>query len=222
MPSLQSSRRRLLLAVPGLLACPAILRAATTPPPITFTVLRGTTPIGTHRVDFLRGGPDPVVEVAIDLTVRFAGIPLYSYTHRSREEWAGGLLRRLDARTDDNGTRTEVRARPAADGLAIDGSGGSYLAPADIKPTSYWQEEMTRRSKLLHTQEGRLADVTARQTGTEQVTIAGSPLEIRVYELTGDITSRLGYSSDGQWVDLEFMAYGSKIRYRRDRIGGAG
>lgn len=215
------ARRCLLRAAPILLAAPAIARTAVPREPITFTVLRGGSPIGTHRVEFPRGGDDPVVEIAIDLAVRLIGLTVYSYAHRSREEWAGGMLRRLDSRTDDNGTRTEVRARAVDGGLAVEGSGGAYLAPAATRPTSYWFEEMTQHSRLLNTQDGTLSDVAARPAGTEQATIAGSPLEIRVYELTGDINSRIGYSRNGDWVDLEFAARGSTIRYRRDRMPGS-
>jgi hypothetical protein len=43
-------------------------------------------------------------------------------------------------------------------------------------------------------------------------------VEIRVYEVTGELNTRLGYARTGEWVDLEFMARGSKIRYRRDRL----
>ena len=126
MTSRHMPRRSLLLAAPAALAFPTVLRAAPErPAPITFTVFRGASQIGTHRVEFLQGGPDPVVEISIDLVVRFAGIPVYRYTHRSREEWSGGLLQRLDARTDDNGTQTEVRARAGSGGLAIEGSGGA-------------------------------------------------------------------------------------------------
>jgi hypothetical protein len=220
MKPLKIGRRPLLRALPAALAFPAVARGAEPRAPITFTVLRGGSPIGTHRVDFLRGGDEPVVEIAIDLAVRLVGLTLYSYTHRAREEWAGGALRRLDARTDDNGTRTELRARAAAGGLAVEGSGGTYLAPPDTKPTSYWLEEMTRQTRLLNTQEGTLSEVAARRAGNGQLTIAGNPVETRVYELTGDINSRLGYAADGEWVDLEFVARGSTIRYRRDRIAG--
>jgi hypothetical protein len=224
MTSRHMPRRSLLLAAPAALALPTVLRAAPErPAPITFTVFRGASQIGTHRVEFLQGGPDPVVEISIDLVVRFAGIPVYRYTHRSREEWSGDRLRRLDSSTDDSGTRTEVRARAVADGLAVEGSGGSFLAPADIKPTSYWMEDMTRRSRLLNTQEGIVIDVAARQTGTDRLTIAGTPVDIRVYEVTGDLNTRVGYAGSGDWVDLEFAARGSTIRYRRDRLSlGAG
>lgn len=224
MTSLRLTRRSLVLAAPALVASPAILRATpAVPAPITFTVFRGGSQIGTHRVDFLQGGTDPVVEISIDLVVRFAGIPVYRYTHRSREEWSGDRLRRLDSWTDDSGTRTEVRARAVAGGLAVEGSGGSFLAPADIKPTSYWMEDMTTRSRLLNTQEGIVIDVAARQTGTDRLTIAGTPVDIRIYEVTGDLNTRIGYAGSGDWVDLEFAARGSTIRYRRDRLsGGAG
>jgi len=216
MKSQRTGRRALLRALPAVLAVPAVARAAEPRAPITFTVLRGGSPIGTHRVDFLRGGDEPVVEIAIDLAVRLVGLTLYSYTHRAREEWGGGMLRRLDARTDDNGTGTELRARASNGGLAVEGSGGTFLAPPDTKPTSYWLEAMTRRTQLLDTQRGVLIDVAARETGRERARIAGRDLEMRVYEVTGDLNSRLGYAENGEWVDLEFVARGARIRYRRD------
>ncbi|MFM8991514.1 MAG: hypothetical protein ACKOUS_18305 [Alphaproteobacteria bacterium] len=46
--------------------------------------------------------------------------------------------------------------------------------------------------------------------------MAGREVEMRVYEVTGDLTSRLGYTQAGEWIDLEFKARGSTIRYRRD------
>ena len=216
MRTLALTRRALLAAAPAALALPATLRAAPASRPIAFTVLRGGSPIGTHRVSFAETGGTLAVEIEIDLEVRFASIPVYRYVHRSREEWQGERFLRLDARTDDNGTRTEVRVRPAPAGLAVSGSGGEYVAPAETRPTSYWHEDMTRRTRLLDTQAGTLVDVRARQAGTQIASIAGREVEMRVYEVTGDLNSRLGYTRSGEWVDLEFKARGSTIRYRRD------
>lgn len=216
MQTIAIPRRALLAAAPAALAFPRSARALPTDTPILFTVLRGGAPIGRHRVAFAQSGATLAVEIKIDLEVRFATIPVYRYVHRSREEWDGRRFIGLDARTDDNGTRTEVRVRPAAGGLAVSGSGGDFLAPPETKPTSYWHEDMTRRTRLLDTQAGTLIDVRARQSGTERASIAGREVEMRVYEVTGDLTSRLGYTQSGEWVDLEFKARGSTIRYRRD------
>lgn len=216
MSSIALPRRALLAAAPAGLALPPAARAVATDGPILFTVLRGGAPIGRHRVAFARQGATLAAEIEIDLEVRFAGIPFYRYAHRSREEWDGRRFVGLDARTDDNGTRTEVRVRQAAGGLAVSGSGGEFLAPPETRPTSYWHEDMTRGTRLLDTQAGTLIDVSARQSGTERASIAGREIEMRVYELTGDLTSRLGYTQAGEWIDLEFKARGSTIRYRRD------
>jgi hypothetical protein len=216
MQTIAIPRRALLAAAPAALAFPRSARALPTDTPILFTVLRGGAPIGRHRVAFAQSGATLAVEIEIDLEVRFATIPVYRYVHRSREEWDGRRFIGLDARTDDNGTRTEVRVRPAAGGLAVSGSGGDFLAPPETKPTSSWHEDMTRRTRLLDTQAGTLIDVRARQSGTERASIAGREVEMRVYEVTGDLTSRLGYTQSGEWVDLEFKARGSTIRYRRD------
>lgn len=216
MQTIAIPRRALLAAAPAALAFPRSARALPTDTPILFTVLRGGAPIGRHRVAFAQSGATLAVEIEIDLEVRFATIPVYRYVHRSREEWDGRRFIGLDARTDDNGTRTEVRVRKAAGGLAVAGSGGEFIAPPETKPTSYWHEDMTRRTRLLDTQAGTLIDVRARQSGTERASIAGREVEMRVYEVTGDLTSRLGYTQSGEWVDLEFKARGSTIRYRRD------
>lgn len=209
-------RRRFLIAGAAALATPTTGRTEPVGVPITFTVLRGDSPIGKHRVSFSRAGAALAVEIAIDLQVRLLNIPVYRYTHRSSELWENGRLQRLDARTDDDGTRTEVRGRATAGGIAVEGSGGSFLAPPDTKPTSYWHEDMTRRMRLLDTQNGTLIGVTAKRAGTQRARIGGQEIDVRFYELTGDLNSRLGYSASGEWVDLEFMARGSRISYRRD------
>lgn len=214
--SLVIPRRHVLAGAAAAVAAPSFAWADGATAPITFTVLRDASPIGTHRVSFTRTGAAIGVEIAIDLEVRLLSIPVYRYTHRSSEQWENGRLVRLDSRTNDDGKRTEVRARATATGLAVEGSGGSFVAPANIEPTSYWHEDMTRRPRLLDTQNGVLIDVTARKTGMRRSRIAGREMDVRVYELSGDLTSRLGYSASGEWVDLEFDARGSRIAYRRD------
>ena len=94
--SLLVPRRHFLAGATASLVAPSVARADGAAAPITFTVLRDSAPIGTHRVSFSRAGSGIAVEIAIDLEVRLLSIPVYRYTHRSSERWEDGRLVSLD------------------------------------------------------------------------------------------------------------------------------
>jgi hypothetical protein len=176
--------------------------------PIAFEVLRDGAPIGLHRVSFASAGDTLTVRIAIDLEVKVAFLTIYRYRHRSIESWRGGLLVGLETTTDDNGAVSTVRARATAGGLAVEGSGGSFLAPADTLPTSYWREDMARRSRLLDTQRGVLIDVASQRLDDPGRTG-------RTYRLTGGLDAEIGYGPAGDWRTLRFSARGADIEYTR-------
>lgn len=181
--------------------------AAAAPRTLEFDVLRDGSPIGTHRVTLEYDGTQTRATIEIDMAVRLAFVTVYRYTHRSTELWRDGRLVSLDARTDDNGTRTQVGARATEAGLAIEGSGGAYVAPAETVPTSYWNREKAMRGRLLDTQSGKLVDVTA-------TPVAGSG-DITRYRLAGDLEADLVYGPGGDWTGLSFVARGGRIDYVR-------
>ncbi|MBN9496086.1 MAG: hypothetical protein J0H39_04985 [Alphaproteobacteria bacterium] len=188
--------------------------AAAAPPTLEFDVLRDGAPIGKHRVTIERDGTETRATIEIDMAVRLAFVTVYRYTHRSTELWREGRLVSLDARTDDNGTRTQVSARATDAGLAIDGSGGRYDAPAETVPTSYWNREKVMRSPLLDTQSGKLIDVSA-------MALAADANGTR-YRLAGDLEADLVYGPGGDWTGLSFSARGARIDYvRRDMAASA-
>lgn len=188
--------------------------AAAAPRTLEFDVLRDGAPIGTHRVTIERTGNEARATIEIDMAVRLAFVTVYRYTHRSTELWRDGRLVSLDARTDDNGTRTQVAARATDTGLAIDGSGGRYIAPAETVPTSYWNREKASRGRLLDTQSGKLIDVTT-------TTLAADSSGTR-YRLAGDLEADLVYGPGGDWTGLSFAARGARIDYvRRDMAASA-
>ncbi len=188
--------------------------AAAAPPTLEFDVLRDGAPIGKHRVTIERDGTETRATIEIDMAVRLAFVTVYRYTHRSTELWREGRLVSLDARTDDNGTRTQVSARATDAGLAIDGSGGRYDAPAETVPTSYWNREKVMRSPLLDTQSGKLIDVSA-------MALAADANGTR-YRLAGDLEADLVYGPGGDWTGLSFAARGARIDYvRRDMAASA-
>ena len=196
--------KRFFLALTLLLSAAA---AHAQPRTLEFDVLREGSPIGTHRVTIDDRDGETRVDIAIDLAVRFAFLTVYRYTHRSREIWRDGRLAALDAQTDDNGERTQVEARATAEGLAVTGSGGVYIAAHDTIPTSYWNRDKLARDRLLDTQSGKLIDVTAQRLTNDA---SGA-----TWRLSGDLEADLAYGPTGDWTALAFMTRGSRIVYVR-------
>ncbi|HEU0069857.1 MAG TPA: DUF6134 family protein [Alphaproteobacteria bacterium] len=183
------------------------------PPNLSFDVVRGGESIGTHKVEFRRDGDNLTVDIAIDLTVRLAFIPVFRYTHRNTEVWRDGKLVRLDSTTDDDGTKYRVSAEATAEGLKVtDAEGRSYIAPPDTVPTSYWNAALLERNELLNTQDGTLMPISveSRQGSADGAT--------HFHLIKGEDATPIDvwYDARGKnWSKLRFIARGSTIDYRR-------
>ena len=127
---------------------------ATSPgPALSFRVERGSDPIGTHTVSFTRKGDDLHVAIDIELAVSFGPITLFRYEHRNRETWRDGRLVALETATNDDGTEYQVSAKATEKGLEVTSSAnGTFIAPAEIIPTSYWNPATVSQTQLLDTQ----------------------------------------------------------------------
>ena len=182
---------------------------------IAFNVIRGGEPMGSHTVSFHQDGNKLTVEIAIDLEVRLAFIPLFRYTHRNTETGQDGRLVRLETSTNVDGTRHKVSAVATDEGLRVtDSAGTTYLAPADTIPTSYWNTAKIRRSELLNTQNGKMMPIRVEQReGAAHYRLImvkdgdGAPIDVWY-----DQTSQA-------WIKLAFEARGSKIEYELTAIG---
>ena len=143
---------------------------------IVFKVLRDGAPLGHHRVAFRREAGALHVEIDILLEVKLAFLTVFRYRHANREVWRDGRLAAIDTETDDDGERFWLRGRASEAGLVVEGSSGSFVAPADIMPTSYWNAETVTEDRLLDTQRGRLIDVQIAPAGAEIVVMDGRPV----------------------------------------------
>jgi hypothetical protein len=197
--------------------CAATLRVEASIPPsqaLDFAIRRGDSDIGRHVIDFRRDGDRLHVEIDIDIAVSVLFMTVFSYRHHNHEVWEDGRLMAIDTRTDDNGERYAVTGRAVADGFAVEGAAGSFVAPADIIPTSYWSPATMHRSVLLDTQHGRLLDVAITPMGPEQIdTVRGFAEAVR-YDMSGDLDLTLWYTPAGEWVKIAFDARGERVEYR--------
>jgi hypothetical protein len=182
---------------------------------IAFEVFRDGEPLGHHRVAFRREAEDLHVEIDIQLEVKLAFVTVFRYRHTNHEVWRDGHLVAIETKTDDDGERYWLSGRATEAGIVVEGSGGSFVAPADVMPTSYWNAEMVTKNRLLDTQRGRLIDVEIVPVGAEIVLVAGQPVDAQRYTVTGDLELDLWYATDGEWAKISFEARGAEVVYAR-------
>lgn len=197
-------------------AAPA-LAADDVPASIGFVVNRDGTPIGTQRLTFhTERGPDGeqlIVDSTIDVKVRAAFITVYRYSFTGRETWQGGKLIAMDTATNDDGTKLAVHVRATPAGLQVDATNAHYLAPADTIPDSYWPADTVKRRRFIDIANGRLVDMISTPAGHRTITVAGKPVDVSVYRLSGIVTGEVGYSPGGAWTLLTVLTHGSDIVY---------
>ena len=165
-----------------------------------FRVLLDASEVGTHMFRVTERGAERLVESDARFKVKLLFIDAYTYAHEARERWQGDCLRELDARTDDNGERVTVRARP----------------PACVMSFAYWNPRMLQQKQLLNAQTGELTEVRIEPLGEETLRVRGAPLSARRYAVHAPkFRIDLWYAADASWVGLETRtASGRLLRYQ--------
>jgi hypothetical protein len=206
------------IAVPFTLAAGAANAALPVPPGgrIGFRMLRNGDVIGSHTLTFTSQGDTLAVAVEIDILVKFVGIPVYRYSHRATERWAGGQFAGIESRTDRDGSPRQMRAIRAPEGVVVEGTkAGRYIAPPVALPTTYWNRAMLN-PQLINSEDGQLMGVTVVPGAMEQVPLAsGGTIAARHYRMGGELQLEIWYDAAGQWAHLEFTKDGSTIIYEK-------
>jgi hypothetical protein len=197
----------------SLLAAPA---QAATPGTWTFRVLLGDSDIGEHRFVLHEQDGQRTMRIAAVFAVKLLGLTVYRYRHEATEQWAGNCLARLDAQTDDNGTRLQVAARPAGERrLQVESSQGSAELGPCVMSFAYWNPAMLQQSALLNSQTGKLEAVRIRALGETSIPVRGQAQPARHYAIEGlEQPIELWYSLQGEWLALQStVAGGRRLRY---------
>ncbi len=98
-----------------------------------FNVSLDGKPIGYHRFELSEHGQDRELHSEARFDVKVLFINAYRYRHDSLERWQGDCLARIDARTDDNGSRTIVHGAMTAAGFEIASAGGERELPSCVQ-----------------------------------------------------------------------------------------
>ena len=147
------------------------------PRDLAFNVLRKGERIGTNEVRFRQGGGDLEVTTRLDLEVKVLLVVVFRYRQEAKDLWRDGRLIASDIETDDDGERTTVRVRAAADGrLTVEGPAGSYAAEAGtMTDLSFWNPAIVRQTRIIDGQNAELMPITLTAAVPDTVTAAGRP-----------------------------------------------
>lgn len=215
--------RRTFLRTTGAAALTAVsapLPAFAATGPRVFTLYRGDKKIGEQTLEVSRSGNQINVAVDIDIDVRILGLSAYTYQLSSREVWSGGMLQRLESRSNDNGTPHRVAAIRGGDTLKIDGSGFTGNVSGNPATTTYWSQAFLSRSTWISTQDGKPMQVSASKGGAIEVPTPSGPTRATVWNVRGDIGRLdLFYDANGEWIGNQFEARGEQARFVLARTG---
>lgn len=179
---------------------------------LLFDVFLDGKKIGYHRfeIDGSKSNSAVVSEASFD--VKFLFVTAFSYRHSARENWTGGCLEEIEARTDSNGKKLNVVGERAADAFVIDTGDEEARLPECVMSFAYWNPGFLDQSRLLNPQTGEYLDVEIQEIGKDVVKLDGREIPARLVRLTArqmDIT--LWYSDDAEWLALESVAKGGRI-----------
>jgi len=178
-----------------------------------FDLIRGDTRIGRQSVTVSRSGSQVTVEVDVEIAVRLVGVPVYRYTLSSSEVWDDGRLMKLDAVTDDNGSRAFAAATQGPNGLAMKGSAYSGVIGGNPGTTTYWSPAFLKRPVWISTQDGQPLSVTARSGRTERFPTPRGAVDATRWQIGGDLADLdLFYDRSGEWIGSEFQARSETVR----------
>ena len=196
--------------------CVAATAAPATEREWRFQVSLGDKPIGYHDFRLSRDGAATHVETEASFDVSFWVFNAYRYSHRNSERWKGDCLTSLDATTDDNGERFEVRGEEAGGRFVVDTGAASKTLPSCVMSFAYWNEQFLQQDRLLNPQTGEYLPVSVTAKGHEPIVVEGRTEPSSRYTITArDFTIDVWYGPDGRWLALDSTTEdGHTLHYR--------
>ncbi|MBO6521156.1 MAG: hypothetical protein JJ900_09560 [Rhodospirillales bacterium] len=184
-------------------------------PQISFDVYRKDELIGRHTVHFRRENGDLIAASRFQIQITVLGLPLYTYDYTSLGRWRDGTLQTLRARTDDDGTVSEVSAERHGGEMKIIADDVQSVVPGEVFPTTHWNPAVIGTAQVLNTITGRINTVNMTEAGTEDIATGNGSRPARRFVYSGDLETDVWYDMAGRWVKMKFDGNdGVPIEYR--------
>ena len=179
---------------------------------LMFDVFLDGKKIGYHRYEIDGSKRNAAVRSEARFDVKFLFLTAFSYRHVAEENWAGGCLEEIEARTDSNGKELNVVGERKGDAFVVETGEREAALPECVMSFAYWNPGFLDEPRLLNPQTGEYLDVEVEELGEDVVQLDGREIPARSVRLTArqmDIT--LWYSENAEWLALESVAKGGRI-----------
>ena len=179
---------------------------------LLFDVFLDGKKIGYHRFEIAGPKNNADVRSEASFDVKFLFVTAFSYRHNATENWSGGCLDEIEARTDSNGRKLNVIGERTGDGFVIDTGEQEAELPECVMTFAYWNPGFLEQPRLLNPQTGEYLEIEVEELGPDVVRLDGREVPARTVRLTArqmDIT--LWYSENSEWLALESIAKGGRI-----------
>jgi Family of unknown function (DUF6134) len=167
---------------------------------------------------------DGITVAITDTTVETSFLLIkYRYEYHGKETWRGDRLLRLDSRTNDNGKALAVSAAVDANGSRIEVKGKpAQSGPALAMTTNYWRlpglQVPAEGFSIIDSDTGTLFRVRLQRVGPDEVVIGGQKIACEHYRLSGETAAELWFDGNGRLVRQQTIEQGYPTELRLVRI----
>jgi hypothetical protein len=185
-----------------------------------FAVSLDDKPIGYHHFELHSDGNERRLASEARFNVKVLFVNAYTYRHSNRERWQGNCLTHLNADTVDNDERTIVQG--ALNDSIFTVTTGTQQRALDrcVMTFAYWNPDILREQRLLNPQTGEYVPVTSTRMSNETIRVRGTPYNAERFRLIGQSQTGermqidLWYSAQREWLALESLTDGRRLRYQ--------
>jgi hypothetical protein len=173
--------------------------------------------IGTYTNIVDRLGDDAEVRTEVKIRVRILGITVYRQEAQRTERWRGPTLLSFDGVTVTNGDRLEVHGAARDGGFAITTPTGTVVAPGGVHPSNPWSAMVLNANVMMSTRTGKLSQVQISGGDVAQVSLDGTKVTARQYEIASFKHYFVWLSDDGTPVAFRTNEEGTLIDFLLQR-----
>jgi len=208
------------LQLPLLSAASAAVEACRLPDAgLHFKIFNDRDDVGDLSLKVERNPDVTTIDVAMDIKISILAIPAYSFQHRSREFWTGGLLVRSQARSVDNGRTKDVKMQNLGDRYLVESDDGPIRMTGARLSELIWCEALIKQGKVISTLTGSIDDYPFDFVGDENLEHLGRRVATRHYRFTRKKrTGNIWYDRDGVVLRVDYPTryYTTASFVRRD------